>query len=265
MKLIFMYILMLKTNCDPYVEFAGICKRSKVVIVPRKNVYWGTYSQIECEMELLKTSYLQKYDYYHLISGQDLPIKPREYFLEFFDAVKEGMQFVNFWGSNGQYWNRINYKYPFLKLYRRTKYEFLNNTEKLILTRILRKKSIKYEYFHDKIPYAGSNWFDITHQLVLRILEQTEWIDSVFKDGYTVDELFVQTVLGNSLDLSHNISNVETRLIDFERGKPYVFRYADFDEILSSNALFCRKFDVTVDRDIIKEIANRMMSIDRDM
>lgn len=250
-----------KSNCDPYVELAGISKYSKIVIVPRKSMWWGTYSLIECEMELLKASYLQRYDYYHLISGQDLPIKPKKCFLQFFESTKEGTEFVSFWGSNGQYWNRINYKYPFLKLYHRASCEFLNNVEKLILTRILRKRDNKYKYFHDKVLYAGSQWFDITHQLVLRILEQAEWIEAVFKDGYTVDELFVQTVLGNALDLSRNISNVETRLIDFERGKPYVFRYADLDEILSSSALFCRKFDVTVDRDIVREITNRMMSI----
>lgn len=79
-----------KSNCDPYVELAGISKYSKIVIVPRKSVWWGTYSLIECEMELLKASYLQRYDYYHLISGQDLPIKPKNVFCNFLRVLKKG-------------------------------------------------------------------------------------------------------------------------------------------------------------------------------
>ena len=32
------------------------------------------------------------------------------------------------------------------------------------------------------------------------------------------------------------------RLIDWKRGRPYVFRLNDFDEIINSPAMFARKF-----------------------
>ena len=50
---------------------------SNVTILPdeeRVDVKWGTFSQIEATLNLLKQAYSKKYDYYWLISGQDFPL-----------------------------------------------------------------------------------------------------------------------------------------------------------------------------------------------
>ena len=44
------------------------------------------------------------------------------------------------------------------------------------------------------------------------------------------------------------------RLIDWERGHPYVFRMADYDEIMQSPAMFARKFSMQADSEIVKAI-----------
>ena len=44
------------------------------------------------------------------------------------------------------------------------------------------------------------------------------------------------------------------RLIDWNRGSPYTFRQADFQELMASDCMFARKFDETVDGAIIDEI-----------
>jgi hypothetical protein len=41
------------------------------------------------------------------------------------------------------------------------------------------------------------------------------------------------------------------RLIDWKRGKPYTFRYSEFDELCESEMFFARKFDASVDSEII--------------
>ena len=46
------------------------------------------------------------------------------------------------------------------------------------------------------------------------------------------------------------------RYIDWERGAPYVFRSDDFEDLINSSCLFARKFDSTVDREIIEKIEN---------
>lgn len=44
------------------------------------------------------------------------------------------------------------------------------------------------------------------------------------------------------------------RLIDWNRGSPYTFRQADFQELMASDCMFARKFDETVDGATIDEI-----------
>ena len=57
-------------------QFEKIAKKSKVkVLNNRIDIHWGGYSQIECELLLLKESINGEYSYYHLISGVDLPLK----------------------------------------------------------------------------------------------------------------------------------------------------------------------------------------------
>ena len=48
-------------------------KFSRVYIYQKIKVYWGHYSQTECEVFLLEKALLEKCDYYHLLSGEDLP------------------------------------------------------------------------------------------------------------------------------------------------------------------------------------------------
>lgn len=43
-------------------------------------------------------------------------------------------------------------------------------------------------------------------------------------------------------------------IIDWTRGNPYIFRSADFEQLMSSDRMFARKFDEKVDFDIVERI-----------
>ena len=49
------------------------------------------------------------------------------------------------------------------------------------------------------------------------------------------------------------------REIDWNRGRPYIWRTDDFDTLISSEKLFARKFDERADSTIIDKIVNRIM------
>lgn len=55
--------------------------------------------------------------------------------------------------------------------------------------------------------------------------------------------------------------NASLRLIDWERGGPYVWRINDLDQLLSSNCFFARKFSMMVDEKIIDAILDYVMRI----
>lgn len=48
------------------------------------------------------------------------------------------------------------------------------------------------------------------------------------------------------------------RYIDWKRGKPYVFKKEDFNDLINSEALFTRKFDLNVDREIVDMIFKKL-------
>lgn len=48
---------------------------STLIILDRIKVNWGGHSQITCELNLLKAAISNHYQYYHLVSGVDLPLK----------------------------------------------------------------------------------------------------------------------------------------------------------------------------------------------
>ena len=58
-------------------------------------VSWGDESQVNCELFLIKKAVNKKYDYYHILSGTDLPIKSMKYIHDFFD-IYYGKEFIHF-------------------------------------------------------------------------------------------------------------------------------------------------------------------------
>ena len=107
----------------------------------------------------------------------------------------------------------------------------------------------------------GTNWFSITGDFAKYIVGQAERVDRLFAYSYCGDEVFVQTMLVNSPFVANlympNCNNDQmacARLIDWERGNPYVFRMADYGEIMQSPAMFARKFSMQTDPEIVKAI-----------
>jgi hypothetical protein len=67
------------------------------------------------------------------------------------------------------------------------------------------------------------------------------------------DELFFQTILMNS-SLKERIINDDLRYIawkDLESGSPAILKLDDFDQMMQSPKLFARKFDMTVDAEVL--------------
>ena len=76
------------------------CKESSVYFSKRISVTWGGYSQIVAYMQLLKEAAVNNYDYYHLISGVDFPVKPMSYIYDFFER-NNGTEFIQLADDEG--------------------------------------------------------------------------------------------------------------------------------------------------------------------
>ena len=105
--------------------------------------------------------------------------------------------------------------------------------------------------FIDKPIAKGAQWFDITDELAKQLIDNKDWIEKTFKNTCCADELFLQMFVKNS-SFEENIYKKESnnefdhivRYIDWKRGTPYVFQSHDFDDLINSNYMFARKFDI---------------------
>lgn len=240
-------------------------KFSNVFFVPRVNVKWGDYSQIQAELILLTNACRKKYDYYHLLSGVDLPIKSNPYIQNFF----ENHNHQEFVGIMPDKTNTVNtqrrYKYyHFLKKYYGKHRNIASITDAFLIrlqqyAGIDRTKKFKINYM------GGSNWFSITHSFASYVVSKQKEIYNMFRFTDRCDEIFLQTLFYNSSYYSNAVVNSaddneqSMRLIDWKRGQPYTWRMTDLEEIMSSQMLFARKFS-TVDADQ-REIVNKIYSV----
>lgn len=252
-----------KSNIDFSKELQGFSKKSQLYIYKEIDVRWADFTQVECELLLLKKALDtdQKYSYYHLISGVDMPIKNAREIYNFFES-NYGKEFVHF--QNNKISNSklswLKYYYIFGRISRKSKMLKLLDRISVIFQRILFVNRLRT---CDKKIMTGANWFSITDEFANYILDNEQFIYKTFKYTRSADELFLQTLLYNSKFVNNLYNNdfndnydACMRLIDWKRGNPYVFGVDDLQMILNSNCMFARKFDERKDRQVIELIYN---------
>ena len=234
-------------------RFSAVTERSRVTFVPRRRISWGHFAIAEAELELLRAAAPGRYDYYHLLSGVDVPVKSRAYIEEYFTRAP-GTNYVNFLApeiSRSDLY-RVMFYYPMQRY----------NLRKPAVRRALRNFSaaVQLGFGVDRtrrLPdgfafQKGAQWFSITHALAAYLLEKESEIRGIFSDTYCPDEMFVQTEIINSPFRDTLPENAFCndyasclRYVDWKRGNPYTFTDADLAERLSTpeTALFARKFD----------------------
>lgn len=248
--------------------FDDAVTKSKLVFLPNRiSVNWGGVSIMRAELALLKeATSTDHYDYYHLLSGMDLPIKPQSEVHEFFDAHK-GKEFINLWAMKTQTLSRFRYftvfpegEHPF---HTRIINHIFKGLQMAVGFRINRDVDFKF----------GAQWFSITDDLARYVVEHEPWLEKVFHRTSTCDEIFLPTLVNISpfkdklfvpvpvkSQKESNLSNM--RFIDWTRGEsvrhPWTFRADDWDLLQSVPHFWARKFDENVDSAIIDKIYNSL-------
>ncbi len=225
-----------------YTNSAGL------VILPSRRLTWGA-SQIYVILDLITEALKTNHDYYHLISGVDLPLKNNFDMVEFFERNK-GKELIGItpdWAESPAIAQRYKLHWLFQDSIGKKK-NILYFTSRVI-TKVEKYLGFKREKEEDIHFFGGPEWFSITEQAAKYILGQGDWAKKRFRDTICSDEIYAQTIIGNSA-FAEKIYNKESkdsyaeclRYVKFNRESPFVLSVNDYDNLVDSKFLFARKF-----------------------
>jgi hypothetical protein len=216
----------------------------------RERVYWAGFSQVITYINLLKNAMSNgDFDYYSFHSGVDFPIKPVHTFEEFLEKHK-GSEFISLTNCCLNEKMKKRFTGYFFFIFRSKLFLYLN----YCFTKI-------QSYFYKRKPYKnmqmffGSSWCTLTHDCVkhiFKVIEEEKKIGRYFKHVLASDEMFFQTIIGNS-PFKNKVTNENLRHIDFEENSsnPILMTIKDKEKLLASSAFFARKFDIIQSNEIL--------------
>lgn len=248
------YVLIDKKS--PWPGALKVTKGKLFILKKRIDIRWGHVSQIKAEMLLFETALRNgPYVYYHLLSGVDLPIKPIDKILFFFERNK-GAEFVGF--SKKDDWLQKVIKWQFFIRYYKMKGRWGDYITYLrYKIESIANMCVKRSY----VPFKkGSNWVSISDDFCRYLIGKKIWIFKRFKYTFCGDEIFLQTVLWNSpykgkiYAIDDEFKGCQREII-WEDDNPHVWGSAagDIDILRKSDKLFARKFSSKYP-EIIKEV-----------
>jgi hypothetical protein len=181
------------------------------------------------------------YDYFVNLTGQCYPIKPIKEIKEYLGGgsvahIEHFSLPSSVWARGGL--ERINYRW------------FRFRGRNIRVPRLT--KNLPYHMQ----PYGGSAWFCLPKRhvdYVLDFVSQNPKIVGFYKRSHIPEEMFFQTIIMNS-PLRDEVVNKDEWYIGWSReksGHPPVLTKADLPLLLASGKLFARKFDVTVDSEVL--------------
>jgi len=243
---------------------------SIVHFIERVDSKWGGFGSVQASLNGLKAvkNSTKKFDRIFLLSGQDYPIKSNEYINDFFKNSPHSI-FVDYFpipnykkwpGSDRGGWYRVDKYYIGLKWH-----EFFRSKSMNLLSTYL-------PFFRRKTPngmkpFTGSQWWSVDMYALEYILDydkQHPEYRAFHQFTFVPDELYIHMILANSKDekIIKSLEANNKRFMIWEKpdsAHPNILRKTDYDSIAASDHLFARKFDASVDVEILGMIDEKLL------
>ena len=238
-------------------------KAKLVILETRVDVRWGSESQIEAEYVLFSRAVKDgPYQYYHLLSGADLPIKSQDYIHDFFDR-HDGYEFIAFSEKamtpalvrKVQRWHLFPGHFRDRSVPIRAARAALLKMQEIL--HIRRNRSVDFR--------KGANWVSITDGMARLFVDNIEWARKTFTHTFCCDEFVMQTLCWNS-DFRRKIYDYDNpqnscqREIGWKNNVLSCWTLEDLERLKNSPCLFSRKFDGS-DAELLRQV--RLLSTDK--
>ena len=211
----------------------------------RVDVRWGDLSVVEAEYALFEAAVAKgPYQYYHLLSGVDLPLKSQDY-IHAFCEEHAGKEFIGY--TLTEITPEVVRKVMRWHLFPE---DFKN---KSFVKRALRAVWIRLQewfgiYRNKGIDFKkGSQWVSVTDGMARYFLSRREWVESVFTHTFCSDEIVMQTLCWQSPFRDQIFNTTDDgagclRAIGWKDGQILDWEPSDLARLQASEALFARKF-----------------------
>ena len=254
----------------------------------RKKIIWGdisiVYATLGAMKQILKD---QRGGYCILLSGQDYPLKQRNYIHSFLEK-NNGTHYISIFSIPHPGWekggvsrlesykiNKSSQRKHFLLLpsiFEKDFFTFKTFGKLNYLRKSGKWKDLSHVFKKRKFPaylkpYGGGQWWAFPIETVQKIIEfNSAHPDFLAYHHYTLipDELFFTSILmhlkvSEEIPISKSITYVNWERISGPL--PVTFQHLDFVELkeASKDHLFARKFDIELDSQILDEIDQKLI------
>lgn len=250
-----------------------------VYFLKRYNTYWGSFNLVKATFEGIKEIFLRRidFDYVIFLSGQDYPIKSNSQ-IEKFLLKNEGKEFIEYQPLPGDNWKDENFtinvdriecwfingrlvKHDWIALPPNSSLKlraFLSLSSFLIRLNILRRKRKFPEGFK---PFCGSAFWCFSKecaQYINNFIKQNPAFINFFKFAGISDEVFFQTIILNS-PFKEQVINDDLKYVVWPG--PATLGKNDLENLINSSDLFARKFDATIDEEVLDLIDQKILNV----
>jgi hypothetical protein len=236
-----------KTPTELYREMvANLHDVGSVRFLERHVCNWGDFGHVRATLKGIEQLLADAvpFDYLVLLSGQDYPLRAAAEIEQFLDGAR-GRSFMSHWPLPHDPW-----------------------TGRGGLDRVERWHLVGRRHLHLSLPlrrrlpgglapFGGSPYWCLARPVVEhvhKVIHARPELVRFFERVFVPDELFFQTLVVNSRWRETLIAD-NLRYVDWSRRPaPAVLGRDDFDRLVGSGKLFARKFDPTVDAEVLDRL-----------
>jgi Core-2/I-Branching enzyme len=252
---------------------------SNVYWLKRHDTYWGSFRAVKATYEGIQELFNKKieFDYVSFLTGQDYPIKSVSY-IEKYLTKNLGKEFIEYYPLPCEQWrdphftiniDRVENWFINGKLVKHNFIAFkdeislklrilLSVCSLLMRLHILRRKRKFPEGFQ---PFGGSAYWCLSRncaEYINNFIQQNPAFINFFRFAGLTDEVFFQTIILNS-PFKEQVINDDLRYVVWPG--PANLGKKDLASLLNASELFARKFDSTIDPEILDLIDQQILDL----
>lgn len=204
---------------------------------------WAGYNNLLAYIDLLRIAHRNGHEYYHILSGEDLPVRSYAQMEQFFE--NNDRIYISFHKANGEIWEeRYKYYYIFVNKDPHKRTIALMNKASLGLQKLLRIR--RRQIGRETAIYKGYIFGSLPHDAVSHVVDYVDANPDFMKDISTTficEEFFLQTILGNSPYRERIACNcLRYSVWEYKNGSiPGYLDETDIEELERGEYMFARK------------------------